>query len=1048
MTSSHRRMPIGIVTSLTVVMLIAWNDAPAYELLTHSQISEAAFDLALEQRLNLGQYFEDVGLEATDIFDPDNRAAESAGFADYPNDGTPKGWLAAGSIREDDLIKRFVGPALGCPKVTNPESSLDRLLNHFFRIQTDGGGLPSSLVPFGAVSYPAPDWALGRQGHGTGPNQNRFSLLDARIYQLRSLTSETKADRQRNTAVLFRSLGHVVHILQDMAQPQHVRNDVHPPCTRLQWIGSGKSWYEQYIEDRALNVTLRFRDVVPIPVTGYDPVTQPTYREFWVSAGRSGLADVASRNFLTAGTNFGSCKGLSEPKCDPNDQDEYGTEVLRDYTVTTASGTLVGDITFITRNFIDPISGATSPSVRVSTRSVWDEHLQRIEQKRYSLNTFNYDAMADVLIPRAVGYSAGLLDFFFRGRLDVDLINDATDPSLVRLSGVNLSPDPLANGILLLFTDDTAGQRTPVTAVDSAVISAAPGGAIVSGRFQPSSAAERFFAVYAGSLGAEVPTQDSPGAVIGKAVGGTRVEHLFTDGSRWNVRTPDGVFPLPILASDIQELVWGDVDNMLVGRTAFGAGAASEFTVFVIARAVGDSAIPLDEVGQVRLQNPNPPRVAFPFGLSLGTQVVLNHTIQFRQYLPAVFRDATLGGSPIIVAQTWDFDSPVAVNATQTVSLTYQPALDLNKFNNSTAEPHFWRLRQIGASADGHILAVVTSTLQLRNQTAFFATKKYTDLCGQWPCPTEDGPARGIPVRFPTPGGILGATIVAVVDVTSGAVLYSTAPSSMMLTHTTAHTQFGFGSGASSGSVEIREVRRQHGFTNNDPFFVNIAPYNAVTCATNGPFVELGSVASETGTPQVSVGLYRPELAEIVGAATTAAFSNTRKMCFPNPPGPTPDPALPLPTFQIATDNYVPDVPRVIAGLRAEGPDRLALLFQHGVFPIVAWDRGVGRAHLRGTHPQAGGFIPTLLSTSRGKATISGDLGLLVVSLEGESSSLLFPMDLSVAQRFRALAPAFLFRIDDGKFYRTVPILEQTAFPRTLAPGATTAGSYHTLKLR
>ena len=34
MTSSHRPMPIGIVTTLPLVMLTAWNDAPAYELST------------------------------------------------------------------------------------------------------------------------------------------------------------------------------------------------------------------------------------------------------------------------------------------------------------------------------------------------------------------------------------------------------------------------------------------------------------------------------------------------------------------------------------------------------------------------------------------------------------------------------------------------------------------------------------------------------------------------------------------------------------------------------------------------------------------------------------------------------------------------------------------------------------------------------------------------------------------------------------------------------------------------------------------------------
>jgi hypothetical protein len=56
--------------------------------------------------------------------------------------------------------------------------------------------------------------------------------------------------------------------------------------------------------------------------------------------------------------------------------------------------------------------------VPVSTRSVWDEHLAiRGILPVYTLNRVNYDAMAEVLIPRAVGYSAGMLDYFFRGRV-------------------------------------------------------------------------------------------------------------------------------------------------------------------------------------------------------------------------------------------------------------------------------------------------------------------------------------------------------------------------------------------------------------------------------------------------------------------------------------------------------------------------------------------------------------------------------------------------------------------------------------------------------
>ena len=56
------------------------------------------------------------------------------------------------------------------------------------------------------------------------------------------------------------------------------------------------------------------------------------------------------------------------------------------------------------------------PSVPLSSKSIWDERLLvALASERFTLNRFNYDAIADILLPRAVGYAAGFLDTFFRG---------------------------------------------------------------------------------------------------------------------------------------------------------------------------------------------------------------------------------------------------------------------------------------------------------------------------------------------------------------------------------------------------------------------------------------------------------------------------------------------------------------------------------------------------------------------------------------------------------------------------------------------------------
>lgn len=57
-------------------------------------------------------------------------------------------------------------------------------------------------------------------------------------------------------------------------------------------------------------------------------------------------------------------------------------------------------------------------NIRMTTEGMFDFWLVSTPPS-YSLNRFNYDDQADLLIPRAVAYSAGLIDYFFRGKLDI-----------------------------------------------------------------------------------------------------------------------------------------------------------------------------------------------------------------------------------------------------------------------------------------------------------------------------------------------------------------------------------------------------------------------------------------------------------------------------------------------------------------------------------------------------------------------------------------------------------------------------------------------------
>jgi hypothetical protein len=299
------------------------------------------------------------------------------------------------------------------------------------------------------------------------------------------------------------------------------------------------SWFEEYVETRALGAPFRRRGEVspPLQLDGYDAVAARPYQEFFTNESRQGLADLSSRNFLSAGTNlsslFGNCGGLSEPVCEPA---AYKQE-LRGFRLQAINGTTIsGIVTLYTRDTPDPLTGTTIPAVPVSTRSMWDQHLENQGLLEvFSLNTFNYDAAADILIPRAVGYVAGLLDTFFRGELavrteylvgeDGNFVSDDRNNIVFGFRIINRTPGEVMDGTFTLHYDTADGTRVEVgrwarTLEPGAESDPLPLPSPLPGK----SPAEpgRYLLVFQGRLG------DEPGAVTARWVG-LAIHELFYD---------------------------------------------------------------------------------------------------------------------------------------------------------------------------------------------------------------------------------------------------------------------------------------------------------------------------------------------------------------------------------------------------------------------------------------------------------------------------------------------------------------------------------------
>ncbi|APV48357.1 hypothetical protein BWI17_00840 [Betaproteobacteria bacterium GR16-43] len=311
----------------------------------------------------------------------------------------------------------------------------DRAKRHFYDPINDRG-----LYVLGFEGYPSYRWMLEDQG--PIPEQ-AFSLFDARDQLERALTYNTgspkDSDSARGTALatMILSLGHAMHHMQDMHQPQHVRNDDHLD----QWALLGLNPY--YKPSRYEAYTAMMDDAIG----GYAAAGSPVYpgssdykvaRDFWFNGNGSGSAQYVNRNYVSQGKNFQvrngvagvGAYGLPMPGVPTDFTVEQIFTVVPGTQVPPQIKTLCGDPAIDCTMTMYP----AGPAARASTLSIFDQDLREkgvtvivndfgtptyLVDRLFALNRFNFDSVHPSLLSSAVGYSAGLVNHFFRGKIDV-----------------------------------------------------------------------------------------------------------------------------------------------------------------------------------------------------------------------------------------------------------------------------------------------------------------------------------------------------------------------------------------------------------------------------------------------------------------------------------------------------------------------------------------------------------------------------------------------------------------------------------------------------
>lgn len=349
-------------TLAVFLVLLLSGSAQAYEALTHAEISrQAARQSGLDATLR-DRYGVVFGLDTP--------------LLDHP----ASDWIAFGGFMED--------------------SPATRVVNHFHQPLNPWplAGLVLSSVLW--QQFPHQDW----------------SWPVARQHFADSLLAPSQAGRDEALASVLRSLGQMAHLIQDATSPAHARRDLHPPFFN-------PDGYETHVEDLRVANPARFLQLLQGPPVRPDPdIFTPTGSDTapsriarlidsdtfngdvgsYATGGLIGASEYTNGGYVSDDTVFLDFALPRQSSLDPAgffEQAPGGTAARRQYFSKVADGDSV-------KHF-------------VAEGSLWDRLRLFSLPAAYIVDDRTYEDAAARLMPRAVGYSAALFDYFFREQLEI-----------------------------------------------------------------------------------------------------------------------------------------------------------------------------------------------------------------------------------------------------------------------------------------------------------------------------------------------------------------------------------------------------------------------------------------------------------------------------------------------------------------------------------------------------------------------------------------------------------------------------------------------------
>ncbi len=263
------------------------------------------------------------------------------------------------------------------------------LLSHFYEPISNTAGVSY----FGLFPPSAYDWA--------NASNNMWSWRSARQYFYYGLVPNPYVDMNLSLAKAFEGIGHIIHLVQDMSVPAHTRADLHASLFPFSLIFAPDP-YEEYTNKMGSFDYPSFS--FPYWNT---PTTTDAPKQFWdidtytggaiPSSDHIGLAEYTNMNFFSQHTIF---------KNFPNPAKENTTAQLVEQRARDGKA-----------DKVEYVMGYQSE--RLAAYSYVNKYVLFPGQWEYNIDDEVNADYASQLIPRAVGYSAGLLNYFFRGTLEI-----------------------------------------------------------------------------------------------------------------------------------------------------------------------------------------------------------------------------------------------------------------------------------------------------------------------------------------------------------------------------------------------------------------------------------------------------------------------------------------------------------------------------------------------------------------------------------------------------------------------------------------------------